>query len=46
MLHGVDASILLAGDVVPLEDYDESDKPIITSMLVGKVICSKTLNRE
>ena len=36
----------LEGDVVPLEDTEEAKKNVISSTLVGKVICSKVLNRR
>ena len=35
----------LEGDVVPLEDIEGSGKSIISSILVGKVISSKILNK-
>ena len=45
MLEGVDWSVPLEGDVVPLEDCEEGDKLITTATLVGKVLCTKTLNK-
>ena len=38
-------SIPLEGDVVPLEDVEQGEKPVITTTLVGKIICNKTLNK-
>lgn len=35
----------LEGDVVPLEDCEESDKSIISATLVGKIICEKAFNK-
>ena len=38
-------SVPLEGDVVPLEEVEEKETSVITSTLVGKVICNKILNR-
>ena len=32
-------------DVVPLKDVEQTGKSIISSTLVGKIICNKVLNR-
>ena len=36
----------LEGNTVPLEDIKEKDQPLIPSTLVGKIICSKILNKR
>ena len=41
----MEEQIPLEGDIVPLEDCEESVQPITTSTLVGKVICEKPLNK-
>ena len=38
-------SVPLEGDVVSLEEIEEAERSIISSTLVGKVICRKVLNR-
>ena len=45
MLEGVEGDIPLEGDVIPLEDCEESNKPMTTATLVGNIIYGKTLNR-
>ena len=44
-LGDMEEQIPLEGDIVPLEDCEESVQPITTSTLVGKVICEKPLNK-
>ena len=46
MLEGVNINIPLEGDIVPLEDCEEGDKPIVVSTLVGKIICMKTITKD
>ena len=38
-------NVPLEGDIVPLEDVKEIEKGIISSTLVGKIICNKVLNK-
>ena len=38
-------SVPLEGDVISLEDVKESEKSVISSTPVGKITCSKILNR-
>ena len=45
MLEGVDWTVPLEGDIVPLEDVEGGEKAITTTTLVGKIICNKALNK-
>lgn len=45
MAKGIKGNIPLDGDVIPLEDCEEGEKPIVVSTLVGKVITNKALNK-
>ena len=38
--------IPLEGDIVPLEDVEESNKEVVTTTVVGKIIFTKFLNRK
>lgn len=33
------------GDLVPLEDCEEGEKPITYTILVGKILCVNALNK-
>ena len=38
-------SVPLEGGILPLEDIEEMEKKVISSTLVGRIICSKVLNK-
>ena len=41
----MEEQIQVEGDIVPLEDCEESDKSITTSTPVGKILCIKPVNK-